>query len=87
MNPFPPIVKVVQARALANTKRSPKVEVKQKRGKENTPFEIIRKIPKKPRRIPEIFLTVMTSPRKRRAARVIKMGLIAMIHPVLMAVV
>jgi hypothetical protein len=87
MNPFPPMVKVVQARALAKTKRSPRVEVKRKREKENIPFEMMRKTPKKPRRTPEIFLTVIASPRKSRAASVIKMGFIAMIHPVLIAVV
>jgi heme/copper-type cytochrome/quinol oxidase subunit 2 len=86
-NPLPPTVKAVQVSTLIRIRRSPKVEPKQNKEKENTPFEITRKIPKNPTSIPIIFLAVIASPRKRRAAMVIKIGMMAMIHPVLMAVV
>jgi hypothetical protein len=86
-NLLPPTVKAVQVSALIRTRRSPKVEEKRNGERVNTPFEMIKKIPKNPRIIPTIFLTVIPSPRKRRAVSVIKMGWTAMIHPVLIAVV
>jgi hypothetical protein len=46
-----------------------------------------RKIPRNPMSIPINFLAVIASPRKRRAAIVIKIGMMATIHPVLTAVV
>jgi len=48
---------------------------------------MIRKIPIKPKRIPKLFFPVIASPRKSLAKRAIRMGLIAIIHPVLIAVV
>jgi hypothetical protein len=53
MKPFPPTVKVVQAKALARTRRSPKVEAKRNSERGKTPFEMMRKIPKKPKKIPK----------------------------------
>jgi hypothetical protein len=68
-------------------RKSPKVEPKPKMERENTPFEMIRKTPKKPKIIPPIFLKVIGSLRKKRATMVMKMGMMAISHPVLMAVV
>jgi hypothetical protein len=84
---LPPTVKAAQVKALQRTRKSPNVEAIRKMEGENTPFEMIRKIPEKPRTIPVIFLHVIFSPRKRRALRAMKMGWMAMIHPVLIAVV
>jgi len=53
MKAFPPAVKVVQAKALARTGRSPKVEAKRNSERGKTPFEMMRKIPKKPKKIPK----------------------------------
>jgi hypothetical protein len=86
-NPLPPTVKAVQVSTLMRTRRSPKVEPKQNKEKEKTPFEMTRKTPKNPMSIPIIFLAVTASPRKRRAEMVIKIGITATIHPVLIAVV
>src|SRR4030043_272554 len=55
-NPLPPTVKAVQVSALMRTRKSPKVAAKRKIEEENTPLEITKKIPKKPRIIPPIFL-------------------------------
>jgi hypothetical protein len=62
-NPLPPTVKAVQVSALMRTRRSPKVEPKRKIERENTPFEITRNTPIKPRITPPIFLRVMASPK------------------------
>jgi hypothetical protein len=86
-NPLPPTVKAVQVSALMRTRISPNVYPKRKMETENTPFEVTRKIPRNPMSIPINFLAVIASPRKRRAVIVIKIGMMATIHPVLTAVV
>jgi hypothetical protein len=86
-NSLPPTVKAVQVSALARTRRSPKVEPKRNNDKEISPLEMTRKIPMNPRSIPIIFLAVIASLRKRRAIMVMKIGIMATIHPVLTAVV
>ena len=81
-NPLPPTVKAVHVSALMRIRKSPKVEAKPKIEKESTPFEIIRKTPVKPSRIPPSFLNVMGSPRYKRAAIAMQMGMMAISHPV-----
>jgi hypothetical protein len=81
-NPLPPTVKAVQVIALTRTKISPNVEPKRKIERENTPFEMTRRTPKNPTSIPIIPRAVILSPRKRRAAIVMKIGIMATIHPV-----
>jgi hypothetical protein len=61
--PLPPTVKAVQVKVLMRIRKSPKVEPKPKMERENTPFEMTRKTPEKPKIIPPIFLMVMGSPR------------------------
>jgi hypothetical protein len=86
-NPLPPTVKAAQVKALPRIRRSPRVEVDRNRENEHSPFEMTRETPINPSIIPAIFLTVMTSPRNRRAPIVIKIGYPATIQLVSMAVV